>query len=281
MLLVKGNSETPLYALHVVLEKDNLEETNARGKKLMAKAKIFTDAVDLPLIPINRVDLSVSNAVVFTIKEYAVRTVLLGMHHEQDEIATLGEITGEILSRTSESIFIVQLRQPLNTLKRMIVVVPAKAELEPGFFQWFHQLVHVSQETGSQLHFYAEKNSLRELQELFNASKKSLKVFYHEFDNWSDILYFMGVLKQDDLFVLLMSRRGYPSHIASHDKIPYYLKNYFRQTGYILLFPEQVEHGLMREHVQYVDSKLAEGFVEGVSGLGKVGKDIGKWFRNK
>jgi hypothetical protein len=119
------------------------------------------------------------------------------------------------------------------------------------------------------------------LQDLLSLRKDALQVAFSNFQNWDDFLVFTGYLETDDLFVIVSSRKGHVSHQPQLEKLPYYLSNYLGSNSFLLLYPEQVEHGLKRENVEYVDSTLAGTIVEGVSSVGKVGDYLKGFIRKK
>jgi hypothetical protein len=64
------------------------------------------------------------------------------------------------------------------------------------------------------------------------------------------------------------------------DKLPYYLSNYFGQNSFIMLYPTQLEHGVLMNDVLHVDSTLIETLAAKASAVQKAG-NIFKGFFNK
>ena len=242
LMLKPKKSAIPVYALHVVSDETDISKAEVAGKKMLEKAIRQAAATENSLIPLSRYDANISNGIIYTIKEQHITDLIIGLHHNANQKDFLGATAERIIRFTYETIFIYKSVQPLNTLKRMVVLVTPKAELEPGFGDWFSKLITVVKEAGLTLSFYAVAETIAELkyqQELINAS---VPVTFNEFSNWEDFLFFTGILKQDDLFSIITSRNGHVSYNAISEKLPYYLTKYFAANSFILIYPKQVEN---------------------------------------
>jgi hypothetical protein len=242
-LLVKPHkSKAPIYALHVRDEQDTSESNQAAGKKMMENAIKQAAATDNTIVPLNRFDLNISNGIIFTIKEQSITDLIIGLHHlAHPGDRFFGPVTERVLERTPETIFIYKPTQPINTLNRIVVAVPPKAEYEQGFHHWFNRIQTISRGTGLPLFMYAPTNTLNKLQQLNDSDKAPLSIVYEPFDNWQEFLIFSREVKPDDLFIIISSRRGHLSYHPESEKLPYYLTKYFTRNSYIILYPEQLE----------------------------------------
>jgi hypothetical protein len=122
-----------------------------------------------------------------------------------------------------------------------VVAVPPKAEYEVGFRHWFNRIQAISKGTGLPLFIYAHTVTLKLLQQLNEGDKSPLNIIFTPFDNWEEFLIFSREVKEDDLFIIISSRRGHLSYQPEIEKLPHYLSKYFAQNSYILLFPEQLQ----------------------------------------
>lgn len=243
MLVKPKHLKSPVYALHVVDEQDTTGNDHASGKKMMEKAIRHASATDNNLIPITRFDMNISNGIIYTIKEHSITDVIIGLHHKaQEGDHFFGPIAEKILDRTSESIFIYKATQPINTLRRIVVVVPKNAEYEFGFEHWFERIATISRGTGLQLFIYGYEPTLEKMQQINEEDKAPLSINYEVFEDWQDFLIFSREVKQNDLFIIVSSRRGYLSYNQEVEKLPKYLTKYFRSSSYIIIYPEQPEN---------------------------------------
>ncbi|MBD0296665.1 MAG: hypothetical protein ICV84_15940 [Flavisolibacter sp.] len=238
-------------------------------------------ATENVITPLTRFDENISNGIVYTIKEQNITDVLIGLHHSSEQSHFLGPIAESILKKTFETIYIYKSVQPVNTLKRMIVAVPPKAELEPGFTHWFLKLNTIAKEAGMSISFYAAPETIRELQHLKEVSTSAIQTEFNHFTQWEDFLIFSRELKPNDLFVIVSSRKGSVSYNHHLDKLSYYLSNYFNDNSFILLYPKQLEHGIKMGNIEHADTALMETITGKAGAVGKAGNYLKGMFRKK
>jgi Kef-type K+ transport system membrane component KefB len=280
LMLKPKKSGIPVYALHIISDESDNGKTHVIGKKMMDRAVKHAAGTENVIIPLTRFDMNISNGIIYTIKEQKISDVLIGLHHDADHSDFLGPITERILQRTSETIFIYKSVQPFNTLKRMVVVVTPKAELEPGFSHWFSKLTTIAKEAALSVIVYANAETTKELED--ENAANSLKVDYNKFSNWDDFLIFTRELKQNDLFVIISSRKGHASYGPHLNKLPYYLSNYFYGNSFIMLYPNQLDLGLKMNDVQYVDGQLIDTLSEKIISVKQAGSFLKRiWGRKK
>jgi Kef-type K+ transport system membrane component KefB len=281
LMLKPKNSNIPVYALHVVSDDGDDGISKSSGKKMMDKAVKHAVATSNTVIPLTRFDMNISNGIIYTIKEQNITDIIIGLHSHSDQQDLLGPTAEKILRSTPETIFIYKSIQPFNTLKRMIIAVTPRAEMEPGFVHWYRKLYTIAKESGISIKFFANDETIEELEELNESNKNSVKSEFIPFRNWDDFLIFSGELKPDDLFVIISSRKGQVSFSPYLDKLSYYLNNYFKNNSFILLFPKQLEIGIKMHDVQHVDGELIETFAGKEGVVNKAGTFIKNIFSKK
>ncbi len=281
LMLKPKKSEIPVYALHIISDETDEGKMHVQGKKMMDRAVKHAAGTENVIIPLTRFDMNISNGIIYTIKEQGISDILIGLHHEADQSDFLGPIAERILHRTSETIFIYKSVQPFNTLKRMVVAVTPKAELEPGFSHWFNKLSTFAKEASLSLIIYANATTSKELDDLNKAKTGSIKIEYNNFINWDDFLIFSRELKSNDLFVIVSSRKGHHSYTPQLEKLPYYLSNYFSSNSYILLYPNQLDLGFKMDDIQFTDGQLIDTLTQKIGTVKKAGSFIKRIFDRK
>lgn len=280
MMLKSKKSNTPVYALHIVSDENDDGKEEAIGKKMINAALKRASATENSLTPLTRYDINISNGIIYTIKEHNITDVLLGLHRNANAKDFLGSTTEKILRRTYETIYIYQGLQPFNTLKRMIIVAPPKAELEPGFAHWMQKLILASKEAGLNIVFYGSAETIKEAQEyLSHAGITNAEL--NRFTNWKDFATLAVELRPNDLFVVVASRKGHVSYTPQLDKLSYYLTNYFAETSFLLIYPKQLEYGVKMEDIEHADGTLIETITDNVSRVGKVAAYIRRIFSGR
>src|SRR5688572_26707314 len=113
LLLKPKRSEIPVYALHIISDEHNSESAEAVGRKMMDKAMLQAVATEQNIFPLTRHDASISNGIIYTIKEQGITDLLLGLHHNADQKDFLGATAERILRKVFETVLIYKPIQPL------------------------------------------------------------------------------------------------------------------------------------------------------------------------
>lgn len=255
LMMRPPKSNIPVFALHVTADV-NSAGTNVSGQKIMEKALKHATATGNTLVPINRFDVSISHGIIYSIKEHNIPDILIGLHRNADKQTFFGPTAEKILQNVLKTIYIYKPFQPLNTLKNILVLVPHKAELEPGFLHWFDKLATIAKASGVPLTYHAAGETLTELKKAQSNSTNGPKVSFNEFSNWDDFLIFSRELKPNDLFVVVSSRKGNPSYSDHLERLPNYLSSYFQYNSFIILYPEQLDQNPNMEDLLKSDSSV-------------------------
>jgi nucleotide-binding universal stress UspA family protein len=245
-MLQSHNHKSPVYALHVVDEKeDDVGSESVNGKNMMDQIITRAAASDTDIVPITRYDLNISNGIIYTMREHQISDLVIGLHHQyKTDYMFFGAVVDRILQRTAETVYIYKGVQPLNTLRRMVVAIPPKAEYEAGFFHWFKRIIILSEESGLTALMLANADTVKALKQAGAVNKRAQTFIYHEFPDWQQILAAAQNLNNDDLFIVITSRKGHLSYDPFLERIPAYLKRYFDKHNFIILYPQQVGDGV-------------------------------------
>jgi Kef-type K+ transport system membrane component KefB len=280
LMLKPKKSAVPVYALNIISDDSADETTQFSAKKMMDNAIKQAAATENTIIPLTRFDVNISNGIIYTIKEQKITDVLIGLHKNTNQKDFLGPITENILSKSNETIFIYKYVQPFNTLKRMIVAVTPKAELEAGFKHWFSRILNISRAGGLSIHFFADTKTIKELQKINTGSPNPAVAAYNAFNNWDDFLILSRELKQNDFFVIVSSRKEHISYNKQLEKLPYYLSKYFTNNSFIMIYPQQLSN-LLIDETEHSDNYLLDALADKVQVVNKAGSYISNIFKKK
>lgn len=279
MMLKSKKTHTSVYGLNVIADEQVVDTNAGTSKKILEKAISHAAASENSLIPVTRYDSSISNGIVYTIKEHGVSDIVIGMHKQADQHTFLGTKAENIIKRIHETIYIYKPTQPLNTFKRVVVAIPPKAETEPGFLHWLKKLMAIAKEATIPVNFYGTTETNEAIGKITERTSATVKIQFTEFNNWDDFLIFSRELKVNDLFIIISSRKGHNSHIPQLNKLPYYLSNYFVKQSLIVLYPKQLELGINMGNIEQADSHLIETLSEQLGVIGKAGRYVRGLFK--
>lgn len=166
-----------------------------------------------------------------------ITDLVMGMHRAKAEPAGLGRTLSELLHHCNVTTLIYQPRQPLQTLRRHVVIVPRKAEQEAGFQSWLRRVRDLGRNTGAKLAFYAPAATMRFLRA--GTGRQGAEAQYILFETWDDLPELLGEVRRDDCVWLVMSRRERVSYHPAMSRVPTLLAEALPGNGFVLVFPEQ------------------------------------------
>lgn len=239
-LAAKSKKNTnQLYALNILDNQSSGDEQKLKqSRRLLENAALTAAATDTRLQELLRYDLNITNAILSVILEHNISDLILGLHKEKGiPTSFLGRITEGILNHSDVTTLIYKPTQPLSTMKRHLVVIPAQAEKEAGFLQWVNRVWNVIQNTGAKAVFYGAPETLERLKTILG--KHSGETEFIEFSDWDDFLIVFRDVRKDDNLWIIMSRLTGVSFNTSMNRIPGYLNKYFRHNSFILVYPLQ------------------------------------------
>lgn len=263
-----------LTALSVINDNNDSEARQEQGKRYLERTAMVAAAADVTVNTVSRFDLNIASGIIHTLKEYNASEVVIGLHHKATLVDSfLGTMTENLLKGMHRQVMIVKCLMPVNTLRRIIVAVPPKAEFEVGFTKWVERLCRMGSQLGCRVHFFANAYTLRCLRGYIEQKYKGVRAEYTELENWDDLLLLTGHVNFDHLLVIVSARRGFISYDPSFERLPMQISKYFNNNSLIVLYPDQ--YGDPQENVSFSDPRHHSESQR----YDEVGKWFYKWFK--
>jgi nucleotide-binding universal stress UspA family protein len=229
-----------IYALRVVDNTRGGDPNEKDARTILSRAAKTAAAADNELTELLRYDSDIVNAITSVVREQRITDLIMGLHEVKGITDSfLGKLTEGILANCNVTTLIYKPVQPMATIRRHVVVVPARAEREPGFPFWLIKLWNIGRNTGASLVFYAPGQTLSTLRKIHD--KYPVAAEFNEFDDWDDFLIMARDLKADDNLFVVMSRKNHLSYTRAMERVPVYLNKYFSPYNFILVFPVQLD----------------------------------------
>lgn len=227
-----------LLAIHVRTDNSALSRSLSRSS-LDVSEKIAASA-DMQLLPIERYDLNFVTGLLNTIEERDVGEVVIGLHRRSAVIDSFfGDKLTQLLRATNRMVMISRCFIPVNTLTRIVVVVPPKAEFETGFRRWVRALANLTLQLGCRIIFCCSPDTRRYIAAVLRAHNYEIRSEYREMATLDDFILLANKILDDDLFVVVSARRTSISFNADMDAIPDFLHRYFAHNNLLVIYPEQ------------------------------------------
>ncbi len=239
-LMMRGRDKTgsKVYALHV--RNDNSASSRALGRNSLDTAEQAAASVDEKLYPLERYDLNFITGVKNTIEERDIDRVIIGLHRRNNIIDSFfGSKVDNLLHATNKMVMISRLFIPLNTVTRIVVAVPDKAQYETGFADWVRSLGNLTRQVGCRVIFSCFEETRHAIEGVLRAGRFDIRSEFQPMEQWDDFILLANKVLDDDLFVVVSARRSSISFSADMDTIPDFLQRYFSQNNLLVIYPEQ------------------------------------------
>lgn len=241
LALMTRNSESSrsrLYALTV--RNDNSAASRSASSRALEMAEKVAASADVRLKPVERYDLNFVTGVLNSIEERDIDEVIIGLHRRNNVIDSFyGEKLSQLIRATNRTIMISRCFIPVNTITRIVVFVPEKAEYETGFPLWVKTLGNLAREIGCRLIFYCYQATRQSIRAVLSANNYDIRSEFHSIEQWDDFILMTNKVLDDDLFVIVNARRASLSFTSEMDELPDFLKKYFAQNNLLIIYPEQ------------------------------------------
>lgn len=227
-----------IFALHV------RTASGARAKSIsrsaLEDAYKVAAAGDVEVETIERFDLNITAGVLATIEERNISTVILGLHRRTQLLDSFyGNMLEQLLKSTNKMVMISRCFIPINTMARVIVWVPAKAEFETGFSSWVTKMGRLAQQLGCRIIFCCNKNCSPLIRGILHANELNIRCEFRNIESSDDFILLSGHVNDDDLFAIVQARPKSISHSTYMVEIPTFLQKNFGRNNLLIIYPEQ------------------------------------------
>jgi len=227
-----------LYALHV--RNDNTASSRAVSRNSLDVAEQAAASVDVRLTSIERFDMNFVTGVINTIEERDVTDVVIGLHRKNAVIDSFfGDKLLRLLKATNKMVVISRCYIPVNTVTRIVVYVPDKAEFETGFVRWVSCMGNLARQIGCRVIFCCYEQTRGAISSVLRHGGYDIRSEYRQIREWDDFILLANKILDDDLFVVVNARRPSISFTSDMDSLPEFLQRYFSNNNLIVIYPEQ------------------------------------------
>lgn len=236
-LLDKKNASEPIYPLHIALNNDNVGQNIIAGEELLAKAGERAYAMQKSILPLTKVANNVLSAILKTVAEQRISKIVLGVSPKSKFIGTfLINVSEELIKHCNEMIFISRNQKPFHVMKRIVLIVPPHLYKQNGFLNTFQVLKNLGNQLSTQWLIVCEEESFADIKVIFD--KEKIAAEHYLVQNWKNITKELApVVKEDDLIIPMLARRGHLSWRVQFEQMPTALYKSFSENNIILVYP--------------------------------------------
>lgn len=239
LLMRSKHSTEPLMGISIVLEGQRGGGI-AAAQRILDKARTISAGADVEMLTHRRISVNVSTGIIHYMQETGTSDLLLGLHRQSNYTDKFyGTIMQDILRSLVRQIVISRLQQPINTLRKVHVLVPERAEYEVGFEHWMDNMCRIAQELSVRMAFHCSASSQPYIITYMAKSRKDVGYDFFAEPLWDNMVRIASHVQHDHLLVIVQARRGTLSYDARFEHVPGQLQRYFTGKNFLLVYPSQ------------------------------------------
>lgn len=210
------------------------------GRNAIRKAAGVADAMDVEIKTVERFDLSVVSGLTNVSREERATEMVIGFHRRANIVDSFfGAMTEQLLKSTDKMVFMSRCFIPVDTVTRIVVAVPAKAEYETGFKLWVTRVANLGAQISARLIFIAFPETAEFIRNIITEDGFEVRHDYRNMDTWDDFILLSSEVEEDDLMIVVGARKGSISYSSDQESLPVFLGRHFSRHNLVVVYPRQ------------------------------------------
>ncbi|HRP02605.1 MAG TPA: cation:proton antiporter [Candidatus Kapabacteria bacterium] len=235
------NSNEMIYSLMIFDDdKDIAVKMNECRVSLDKAAKAVSPKLHNKIQLTSRIDISPSVGVLKAAKELLITDIVIGISNKRVISDFLfGNIGKNIVNENSQSIYIIKLINPLNTIDKVYVFMPEYAELEVGFENVLATICRFGNNIGAEIKFCCFENTSLFLRQVIKKHKITAAFSIELAEELNNYNTYEAKIEHDDMIIMFHSRSKGISYNPQYDKLLHSITNKFNNNDVAIVYPEQ------------------------------------------
>ena len=240
ILMRPHRSTTPLVGVRLVVDAVGNERELQQARMLVNEAAAIAASAGVNLKKVVRSSVNLITGLSHLMKDFETSEIIMGYHLSDGKAAdSFGSMTSEMLAAIPRQIIIMHITRPLNTLRRIHVVVPPMAEKETGFVRWLNHVLRLARQLDCQIAFHCSNEEWTLIQERQRKHYATVKTFLHPFRDYSRIHELKSDINDDHLIIFIAGRSGSPSYHPQMSRLPSIVASEYSNTSVMIIYPDQ------------------------------------------
>ena len=231
-----------LVAINVVYDDTNASKNQEQGAQLLEQIAQLAAASEVRMQTQVRIAANIANGIKHAFKEFRASEILIGLHGAAgggSPARFWGQFHQSLFNGLNRQIIMARLRQPLNTLRRIQVAVPSRAQFEPGFYRWLERLARLADNLDCRILFHGRSDTLAFVNEYMRNRHQHVRAEYLSMPHWNELPQLASRIAEDHLFVVVTARKGTVSYKTAMERLPEELTRFFSGANLMIIFPDQ------------------------------------------
>lgn len=269
VLLSNRNIRSGITLLSVVENDPEADKNIEVARKWHDKAHREAQLNEISLDSLITIDVNTISGILRASREVSAGSVLLGWPGKARFFDKFfGVKTSSVINNSDRKVLIYRSVKPVNVHTKALVVCPPLTEYESGFPEVIQLFSHFSKESRTKLFYLATERTLNFLKKFFRTYKVNPTPGFINISEWKDYTNISSYLKEDDLLIIINSRRGSIAYNESMENLPPRLERLFPRNSILLVYPGTLRRTGRFEEYSDMDAKPLE------KSIGRIGNWI-------
>ncbi|PFT49466.1 universal stress protein, partial [Priestia megaterium] len=236
-------TEEPIYPLTVV-QKDLKQAGNevAQAERMLRHALTYTSGADVPVRLLTRVDHNIGWGIERAATEERITTIIVGWDGSgKGDQKVFGRVIDNLLEHTYQRSLIANINQPLNTIERMILLLPNNIVYKPGFEDSLSIIKDIASQLNATIRGLVIRDNVERYKKVSEQIQPNVEAEFESVDGWN-ALYSNALnnIKSTDLVILLSARKGTVAWHPELEKAPKKLAS-MNLENFIVFYPTEMK----------------------------------------
>ena len=259
LLMRNGKLSRDLVAVNVVYDDSNSAAGQEQGARLLRQLQLQAAAAEVHVDTQVRLATNIANGIKHAFREFACSEIVMGMHvHTDVNPKFWGEFIQSLYNGLNRQIVLTRFVQPLNTLRRIQVAVPSRAEFEPGFHRWLERLCRLAGQLDCRIQFHGRQDTLDLMAAYLRQYHTSVRADYTPMGHWNELPRLASHIAGDHLFVVVTARKGTISYKNALERLPDELQRHFSGKNLMIIFPDQYGADTKEDRMSFTEAQHTE-----------------------
>ena len=259
LLMRNQRLKRDMVALNVVYDDEHSAEGREQGLRLLEQLQQQATGSEVHVQTQVRLASNIANGIKHAFREFACSEIVMGMHvHTERTPKFWGDFIQSLYNGLNRQIILTRFVQPLNTLRRIQVAVPSRAEFEPGFHRWLERLCRMAEQLDCLIEFHGRNDLLDLIASHLQTHHKSVRAHFTPMGHWNELPRLAGAIADDHMFVVVTARKGTISYKNALERLPDELQKYFKGKNLMIIFPDQYGEATKDDSMSFTEAQHHE-----------------------
>ena len=273
MMMRNPKSKSALVGLNVVYDDADMRRNQENGQQLLERMAQYAASTDIQMQTQVRVAANIANGIRHAFKEFGATEIIIGMHmHREVSAKFWGDFHQSLFNGLNNQIIMARLTQPRATIRRRQVVVPSRAQFEPGFYRWLERVARLAANLECKTLFHGREDVLPLIETFFKTRHESVRTDFNVMTHWAEMPQIAQTIADDHLFIVVTARKGTVSYKNALELLPEEIMSNFSGKNIMIIFPDQ--HGDAMDEMTFAQPQHTEDS-SAYEAIGKLLKRIG------